>query len=111
MSLSTPPLPEPHGGSTGFALSIPRAAVWCPLSEHHTEQDEQPPLIGQCPYCGRVNFVPPAPFNAYVLRGVKRIARVGQVVRGYLAGSTSRTCAACARAVIQQWEATRDGRH
>jgi len=52
-----------------------------------------------------VNFVPPAPFNAYELRGVKHIARLGQVVRGYLPGSTSRTCAACAADAITEWEA------
>lgn len=110
MSLSTPPVPEPANGSTDFAPSIPRPARKCPLNEHSGASvlDEQPGLIGQCPYCGRVNFVPLAPFNVYYTRaGVKRTARVGQVVRGYLPGSTSRTCPACARAAFTRyWDET-----
>ena len=105
MSLSTPPQPEPVGGSTAVVQSIPYLTLRRATDAHLRVSNAQPPLIGQCPYCGRVNFVPPAPFNTYELRGVQHIARVGQHLRGYLPGSTSRTCARCARTALKEWKA------
>lgn len=88
--------------------SVPRTSVQCPSSEHLPPSDEQPALIGQCPYCGRVNVVPQEPYNTYHLDGATVRARVGQHVRRYIPGSTSAACARCAESAIAQWLAQRE---
>ena len=108
-----------HEAMTVFADIIAHTPVEYPLSDNptsvlnesaspkdtpHTPETSQCELIGQCPYCGRINAEPPAPHNVYQRAdGVTQVAHLGQIIPGYLPGSTSRTCEACAAAVFSAW--------
>lgn len=97
-------LTESVQDSTLFQRSIAQQTFECPLGEY-----SQSDMLGQCPYCGRVNYVPLhytgqiAPDARYTTLPSPRPPHVGQIVRHYIPGSTSRTCPKCARRAMLAW--------